>query len=162
MPPRLNPKKSEASGDRFAITSIMKVPKKRQDAGPAPQELEEGVIEIEVKETSPWSKVRLGRRAALAAATVALLAAAAALRSPALQPASELRFTVEPADAQVYVNDTPMPRAGSGVLRHLRPGKFAVRVAHNSYKATLTAEVQTGLFKRLAEIEATQAGITAR
>lgn len=152
--------------DRFAITSIMKVPKKRPSAAPAAQELEEGVIEIEVRENPAWSGARVRKIATLAGAAACLLAGVCALRSPglraALLPPTELRFSVEPADAQVFVNGARMPRPGAGVLRNLPPGRFSVKVSHPSYPTALAAEVETGLFRRRAVIAASPEGITAK
>lgn len=172
-PPPVVPPPSRAEAapagqdDHFAITSILKVPKKSAASPSAPAaDLEDGVIEIEVPETPFWSRRRLAGAAALGAAAVCAAAGLSFLRSPellaGLMPPTQISFNVLPEDAQVYVNGAQMPGAGSGVLRNIPPGRFSIKVSHYAYPSPLAIEVETGLFKRVARVDASQEGISSR
>ena len=160
---------AEEAENRFAVTSILKVPRKNKNApgsASAAPDLEEGVIEIEVPQTEFWSKERLIRTAFIAGAAVCAIAVLAALRSldlgAVLLPRSQIIFNVVPVDAQVYVNGVEMPRPGSGVLRNVSAGRFNVKVSHPSYPAALTINVETGLFKRRIAVESAPGGISSK
>ena len=157
------------TSDRFAITSILKVPRKVKPApgaASAAPDLEEGVIEIEVQETPFWSKKRLKKAAVLAGAAGCAIFGLAVLRSAdfraRLMPSSRISFNVVPDDAQVYVNGAEMPKPGSGVLRNLPAGKFNVKVLHSSYPAARTLDIETGLFKRRVVVESAPGGISTK
>ena len=157
------------TSDRFAITSILKVPRKMKPApgaASAAPDLEEGVIEIEVQETPFWSKKRLTKAAILTGAAGCAIFVLAVLRSAdfraRLVPGSQISFNVVPDDAQVYVNGAEMPKPGSGVLRNLPAGKFTVKVLHSSYPAARTLDIETGLFKRRVVVESAPGGISIK
>jgi len=159
---------AQEAENRFAVTSILKVPRKNKDASgavPASPDLEEGVIEIAVPETPFWSKNRT-KAAVLAGAVVCFIAALAVLRSADLRalllPGSRISFNVVPDDAQVYVNGVAMPKPGSGVLRNVPPGRFSVTVSHPSYPKARMIDIETGLFKGQAKIESEPGGIFTR
>ncbi|MDO8803490.1 MAG: FHA domain-containing protein [Elusimicrobiota bacterium] len=157
------------TSDRFAITSILKVPRKIKPApgaAPAAPDMEEGVIEIEVQETPFWSKKRLTKAAVLAGAAGCAIFGMAVLRSAdfrsLLTPSSQISFNIVPDDAQVYVNGAEMPKPGSGVLRNLPAGRFSVKVLHSSYPAARTMDIETGLFKRRVVVESAPGGISTK
>lgn len=157
-----------ARDDRFAITSILKVPKKSASApaASAAADLEEGVIEIEVPEIKFWSARRLAGAGALAGTAALAAAGLLLLRSPDLRarvlPATQISFEVAPPDAQVYVNGARMPSPGSGVLRNIPPGRFSVRVTHPGYAAPRELEVRTGFLRRRVRVDSAQEGISSR